>query len=132
MIMQLIFSCNKFEDDQWEIIHCISRILFYPLKFWNLAWEKLYSTVLAWICQSKTIPMEKNHLGEMDWPFVLSVIWWWLALWKPEHREKTNKRPVWRNQRGNKIPKIEEQIIQWSKGQTLIYETLHRKLKIYM
>ena len=31
-----------------------------------------------------------------------------------------------------KIPKIEEQIIQWSKGQTLIYETLNRKLKIYM
>jgi hypothetical protein len=40
-------------------------------------------------------------------------------------------RRVWRYQKGNQNPQIEEgQKIQWPKGKTTIYKTLHRKLKI--
>jgi hypothetical protein len=47
-------------------------------------------------------------------------------------RENQQKASLKKPKGKIKIPKIEEQIIQWSKGQTLIYETLNRKLKIYM
>ena len=44
-------------------------------------------------------------------------------------------RRVWRYQRANQNPYIEEQTTQWpkeksAKGKTTIYKTLHRKLKI--
>ena len=55
----------------------------------------------------------------------------WLA-WRWQHQRIIWK---WRYQWGNQRPFIQGQTIQWSirirtKGQTMIYKTLHRKIKI--
>jgi hypothetical protein len=58
-----------------------------------------------------------------------------MKMYTPKHKyilQRYTKRKVWRYQRGNEKPEIEGQTTQWQKekGQTMICETLHRKLKI--
>jgi hypothetical protein len=60
---------------------------------------------------------------------IISVSFWFVTI----HIKQFCLRRVWRFQRGNQNPYIEDGLttqLPKEKGQTLNYKTLHRKLKI--